>query len=280
MKFLEIKNKIKNNRGFNSLKEIKEKGLRIVRNTKTGDYWLIEEEFLKPVIKSPRECKSIIIKIEDLKYKVIMCHKSKNELKKENAFILDYIEWGEKEGFNERPTCKSRKYWWDLEEQEKALCSYPMVNNERLIFCKNENMYNDANLVGIYPKSNFNFDLLYSLNASYNMINMELLGIANLGEGAIKQNPTYIKNSIIVSPLLIAIKEIKFLNRPIYSIFTELGFDSNKPIREQEPNPLPDRKALDDIVFNVIGLTEEERKEVYYAVAELVQNRLKKAKSI
>jgi len=75
MKFSEIKDKIKNNRGFNSLKEIKERGLRIIRNTKTGDYWLIEEEFLKPVIKSPRECKSIIIKPEDLKYKVIMCHK-------------------------------------------------------------------------------------------------------------------------------------------------------------------------------------------------------------
>jgi hypothetical protein len=69
-------------------------------------------------------------------------------------------------------------------------------------------------------------------------------------------------------------------NRPIYSIFTELGFDPDKPIREQEPNPLPDRKLLDDIIFDVLGLTEKERREVYYAVAELVQNRLKKAKSV
>ena len=43
---------------------------------------------------------------------------------------------------------------------------------------------------------------------------------------------------------------------------------------------MPDRKALDDIVFDALGLTEEERKEVYWAVAELVQNRLKKAKSV
>ncbi len=63
-------------------------------------------------------------------------------------------------------------------------------------------------------------------------------------------------------------------------IFTELGFDPNKPIREQEPNPLPDRKALDDIVFDVLGLSEEERKEVYWAVAELVKNRLEKARSV
>jgi hypothetical protein len=42
---------------------------------------------------------------------------------------------------------------------------------------------------------------------------------------------------------------------------------------------LPDRKALDDIIFDALGLTEEERKEVYWAVAELVQNRLQKARS-
>ncbi len=64
------------------------------------------------------------------------------------------------------------------------------------------------------------------------------------------------------------------------SIFTELDFDPKNPIREQEPNPLPDRKVLDDIVFDALGLTEEERKEVYWAVAELVKNRLEKAKSV
>ncbi|MGC8798597.1 MAG: hypothetical protein ACP5PK_08065, partial [candidate division WOR-3 bacterium] len=72
----------------------------------------------------------------------------------------------------------------------------------------------------------------------------------------------------------------KFINREILTIFTELGFDPNKPIREQEPNPLPDRKALDDIIFDALGLTEEERKEVYWAVAELVKTRLEKARSV
>ncbi|MEO0214745.1 MAG: hypothetical protein ABIL12_04425, partial [candidate division WOR-3 bacterium] len=72
----------------------------------------------------------------------------------------------------------------------------------------------------------------------------------------------------------------KISRREIKSIFTELGFDPEKPIREQEPNPLPDRKALDDIIFDALGLTEEERKEVYWAVAELVKTRLEKARSV
>ncbi len=44
--------------------------------------------------------------------------------------------------------------------------------------------------------------------------------------------------------------------------------------------PLPDRKALDDIVFDALGLTEEERKEVYWSLAELVKARLDKARSV
>ncbi|MCD6129971.1 MAG: hypothetical protein J7J10_03350, partial [Deltaproteobacteria bacterium] len=65
----------------------------------------------------------------------------------------------------------------------------------------------------------------------------------------------------------------------VKSIFSELGFDKNKPIRSQQPKPLPDRAELDNIVFDELGLTEQERKEVYWAVAELVKNRLDKAGS-
>jgi len=43
---------------------------------------------------------------------------------------------------------------------------------------------------------------------------------------------------------------------------------------------LPDRKELDDIVFDALGLTEEICKEVYWSVAELVKARLDKAKSV
>jgi len=44
--------------------------------------------------------------------------------------------------------------------------------------------------------------------------------------------------------------------------------------RKQKPNLLPDRKALDDIVFDILGLTEDERNEVYWSVCELVKSRL------
>ena len=45
--------------------------------------WKIEEEFLKPVIKSPKESDTILIDPQKLKYKIFICNKSKEELKKE-----------------------------------------------------------------------------------------------------------------------------------------------------------------------------------------------------
>jgi hypothetical protein len=74
----------------------------------------------------------------------------------------------------------------------------------------------------------------------------------------------------------------KIKNRQINTIFEECGIDpeSKIPIEEQEPKPLPDRAELDNIVFDALNLTEEERKEVYRAVCRLVWNRISKAKSV
>lgn len=163
-----------------------------------------------------------------------------------------------------------------------------MVNNERLIFSLNNGLPNDANLVGVYPREDSfrNEEFVLSLNSTYNMLNMELLGVANLGEGAIKQNPTYIKKALIVHPRYLKghIEDNSFLydicQREIVTIFDEVGIDPRRPIRDQDPDPRPDRKALDDIVFDVLGLTEDERREVYWSVCELVKHRLDKAKSI
>jgi len=42
----------------------------------------------------------------------------------------------------------------------------------------------------------------------------------------------------------------------------------------------PDRRALDEVVFDVLGLTEGEREAVYDAVVKLVQSRLERARSV
>jgi hypothetical protein len=281
----QIKPRIKNIGDFGNIEKMKEMNLRVVYNREEDAYWLIEEEFLKPAIKSPRECKSIIVKVKDLKYKIFMCNKSKRELKGTKA--IEYIVWGEKQKYNKRPTCASRKYWWNLGERNKAIinCNYMINEIIRFYFGK---YYVSDDFQSIYS-SKYEKSLNLILNSTLIFTFLNILGRSNFGGGLLKIQTSEIANLLILNPKIfhnyandINIDKL-FLsigNRDIKSIFQELGFDPIKPIREQKPNPLPDRKALDDIVFDALELSEEERREIYWATAELVKNRLDKARSV
>ncbi len=277
---IEIKNKIRNLGDFKSLDEIKKANLRIVRNMKTNDYWLVEEGFLKPVIKSLKE----LLKIEDNKnfrFKVLICNMEESKLR--NKKVLDYIKWGEQEKYNLRPSCSSRKSWYSIETQIPGDFIFSMTYGDRYLSPINEGYNVDAAIYQVYIKELYkrylSFFKIY-FNCSIFPLFIEIFSRVMTGSLPLAQMKAY--EWLSVGVFLFADNQSKklFINRPIYSIFTELGFDPSKPIREQEPNPLPDRKALDDIVFDALGLTEEERKEVYWAVAELVKTRLEKARSV
>ena len=121
-------------------------------------------------------------------------------------------------------------------------------------------------------------------NSITNYLCRELLSGAHsaLGLGALWTAVYEFKQLFILDPKLLEnLKlEIIMVYREPKSIFEELGFDPSKPIREQEPNPLPDRAELDNIIFDELGLTAAERKEVYWSVCELVKQRLEKARSL
>ncbi|HEM55955.1 MAG TPA: hypothetical protein ENO30_04240 [Thermodesulfobium narugense] len=164
---------------------------------------------------------------------------------------------------------KAPLLWVDL-RGDKHICHF---NKDNLPF--------EHNFYGIFGKNIENKTVCLFLNSTLVWFFIEVLGRKGLGGGAIRM----VRIDLLQLPCLKSLhldfdKFQGFVNREIKSVFTELGFDPNKPIREQEPNPLADRKALDDIVFDALGLTEEERKEVYWSVAELVKNRLEKARSV
>jgi len=116
------------------------------------------------------------------------------------------------------------------------------------------------------------------INSTLFYLLVEIYGRKLMGEGVLLIYGPEISSIPMLLKITSSFKESILMREP-KSIFEELGFDQTKPIREQEPNPLPDRAELDGIIFDALGLTEEERKEVYWAVAELVKQRLEKARS-
>ncbi|MFH1335435.1 MAG: hypothetical protein ABII96_02865, partial [Candidatus Zixiibacteriota bacterium] len=101
----------------------------------------------------------------------------------------------------------------------------------------------------------------------------ELFGRSTLGQGALKTEGIDIKKL----PTL----KIESLNKrnkdKILSAFTKISNRQILPIFEEIEQK--DRQELDNVFFDILGLTQEEKQQVYDAVCELVRNRLEKAKT-
>lgn len=290
MKFSEIKHKIKNLGNFKSLKEIKKAGLRIVKNTKTGDYWLIDEIHLDKILIPLGEICEIVTGIitgNNKKY-----YKKRKFALKDDGYSLVFKTPTE----HKKIMLKSNDANWFIKNinipfklKYAPILWVDIRRRKHIVYFNNDLLPFEHTFIGLKPKF-YNIDvknIILILNSTLNWFFFESLGRVSIS-GPIRMLGDEITFFPIINLEIFSklIKKIpvdyvySFLNREIKDVFTELGFYPNKPIREQEPNPLPDRKALDDIVFDALGLTEEEKKEVYWAVGELVQNRLKKAKSV
>jgi len=240
------------------------------------------------LIKSPRECRSILIDPKSLKYRVLLIHKDRSELSGKN--ILRYIEWGENQGFHLGSTCASRQKWYELEEKQGELLSMMSFNERYIFWLNNVRSFIDARLYGISLKeSNTDKKIILSaiLNSSFIPLFLELWGRVNLGQGALDVKVYEYGKMLIINPATIKegqIDRIKkklntLLEREVGSVFEE--FNANSPEEVSLEKIKPDRRELDKIVMGeILGLSEEEQLEVYRAVIDLVKSRIEKAKSV
>ncbi|MCW7070904.1 MAG: N-6 DNA methylase [Methanophagales archaeon] len=237
------------------------------------------------VIKSPRECRSVVVKPEDLKYRVLMIHKEKAELK--GTKVLEYIEWGEESPreFHKRSTCASRKRWWDLPQISDNLLSKRFINDTFSFF---------ANPQKFYVGDTFFCCKLESIKATSALLNstlysflVESFGRTMMGEGVLLIYGPEIKPMPLIDLSKSSTTKNKKLEksfdklsqRPIGSVFEELGATTPEEVALEKVKS--DRRELDEIVMGeILGLSGEEQLEVYRAVVDLVRSRLEKARSV
>jgi hypothetical protein len=253
------------------------------------EYWMHKEndEWIPNyVFKSPRECDSIFINLEKLRFRVLMIHKDKEELKDTN--VLKYILWGEENGYHERPTCVTRKRWYDLGEWRRPpLVWIKGIWTRHFIPYTAKKVYVDQQLYEIFPKKDIDERLLAALlNSSVTALFMELNGRVNFGEG-ILWIATYEAQSIpVINPSVIdsSTKEklLQVFNElgktAIGTIFDEIGTkDPNKVSIEKVKKT---RNQLDNIILSqLLQLSGRNQIDMYRAIIDLVNSRIEKAKS-
>jgi methylase of polypeptide subunit release factors len=234
------------------------KGLKLLKNG-IGEEVFIEEQFLKPVIKSPREIKGYVVKPKDLKFSVLMVGGfEREEISAKFPFLEKYLKRGEERGYPERSSLLSRRNWWELPNFHAVKILTQHASNEIHKFYFNESeILEDARLYGINGDKNL-FNLL---NFSFVQLQIQLTGRSNLGEGALDLAVYEIGNLLI-----------NIISNEVKNYLENFDIDKFN------------QKNLDIEILKSIGFREDEisrvLEELYEAVADLVNSRLAKAKSV
>jgi hypothetical protein len=258
--------------------------------------WGIEQEFWMHqdekgnwvpnyVIKSPRECKSIIVKPEDLKYRVLMIHKDREDLR--GTKVLRYIREGERKGYHLRPTCASRQRWYELPQIRAHVLSKRFVDVAFGFFLNPYELFVGDTFFSISLKNErWTRSIGAMFNSSLWSFMTEIYGRTVMGEGVLLIYGPEIAPMPVLDFSLLPVSQEKnlleklnnFRGRPISSVFSELG--ANSPEEVSLDRVKPDRRELDKIIMGeILGLTDDEQLEVYRAVVDLVKSRIEKAKS-
>lgn len=240
----------------------------------------IEAEFIKPVLRSPREFRTLAIKSDDLKSRVFLCLLSKGELhaqKKRGA--LRYIEWGETQctpdgiPWPEGPSVNARHPgWWSLGLVKPAQLFWAEHLGDSLAhrFCEVP-IYADHNLHLVHLKDGEDLDLVAALvNSGVGFLMQEAVARQSLGGGASKMIAADIENDVLI-PLLSGID--KTARNKIKAAFMELAPRAVGNIFEEVKKV--DRRELDCAVLEAIGVRPRLfEKRVHDALCTLVGERI------
>jgi hypothetical protein len=246
----------------------------------------IEEKFLKPVIKSPREVSSIYVPPTSIKTRIFVCNLPKTMLTGTKA--IDYINWGEKQTSKGRqkqaagiplpelPTLRGKELWYSIELKRPADFFCNRFFDDRIFFCYSNGVVEDQTFYGglLKVQGVSVVEQVAILNSSLTYLTACFSGRFALGEGVLQYAVYEMCNLFVLSADAFTKATLEALMEPFSLLKT-------RAIHEVEREMLqPDRRALDDVLFDALGLTVGEREAVYEAVIDLVQARLKKAESV
>ena len=225
--------------------------------------WGIEAEYRRPIMTTPRESRSLIVDPAILPKQIFMCHNDKKDLKGTGA--LDYIQWGESQGYHQRSGPKARRRWYDLRARNgsQLALNYLIDTTARTFFIQDRLLFGD-NFQELQSSIVSPLQLCAVMNSTVSQLMFNISGRANFGGGLMKIQTFETESLSIVNPAL--------LPEPDAAIFATTNWDVLQPSAE--------RQELDTAIYDALGLTPGEREAVQAGVAELVNNRKRRARSV
>lgn len=244
--------------------------------------WGIEKRFLEPIVTSPKNIQ-IRLTTKEISEWLLTIHETKEELSSLNA--LKYIEHGEDvdvrirggkdkgenvKGYQNLSTLKARDIWYSIPKREPAPLLFSCKIWERLVVAVNEaKVQADKAFYEIRPKNTKDINVLAGiLNSTLTALFAELYG-RFYGGGVLELEIYECKDLPVVNPEKLTSKE----RRKIEDAFSQVCEAQNKGDEKLE---LTARMELDNAVFDVLNLKENERQQVYDGLESLRRMRLQR----
>jgi hypothetical protein len=236
--------------------------IRIVRAGDKTDH-LVEAKYLEPEVHNLMETNGVFgvrINPADLRLQVFLCGAERVTLKGTHA--LKYIQWGEKEGFDEGSTCAARAEsgeWYDLRPRARGDVLWPMAQQYRhVVPFNNRELLANHNLFDVHAGTGVDARVLCGvLNSTLIAMHKHLFGRWAGTEGNLKTEVIDVK----MLPVPDVRKASSAVAKRIRDALDTMMERRTRNLTDEFDDPA--RLALDDAVLALLGLTDiREREQV------------------
>jgi hypothetical protein len=230
------------------------------------DEYDIGDEYLHPLVKSPRNLNERIIAPDRLERKLLKVNNpDKSSLSKG---LQKFIEWGEDQEYPSRRTIQGRNPWYDIgSDIKKSQIVWQRTHyTKHAVYYSDEPVYATDRFYGIDIDQDMYHPKVFAalLNSSLYAL-IKILYSSEMSGRSIDTAVYELESFPIPEPEVISNDEEKTL----IEAFEEL--DQHEPEAVYDEFDLEARCKLDEVVFDILDANEEEQEEVYQSVERLIK---------
>lgn len=248
-----------------------------------GEVRAIEAQYLEPEVHSLMEIDGFTVSPEDCSRQILLVGKKKKELK--GTYVLDYINWGESQGYHKGSTCASRegetKTWYDLTGHNRGQLFWPMAQQYKHAIPVNEHdLICNHNLFDIYCDKQDMAAYAGILNSSFVVLSKHQFGRPVGVEGNLKTEVVDVNMMLVPDPRKATKKQLERIEKAFNKMkdrkalyflserrlkemaYTQAGkLDELKNLSDVCELDMPDRRELDDAVLEMLGISSKGRRD-------------------
>ncbi|MFN2138812.1 MAG: class I SAM-dependent DNA methyltransferase [Candidatus Promineifilaceae bacterium] len=233
--------------------------------------WRIEPQFRLPLLKSLRGVDRLEIAPEETPLEVLLVPPDTNL---EGTAVASYIQWGEEQGFQKRRTCANRQPWYSLQPLHAAPLIMPKgIWHRHFAPLLSGDVTVDQQLYQIVLSPYMPLRAIAALlNSAWFALQVELRGRVSFGKGLLWLAAYELEDVQLPDPRQFSDVQVERLTGAFDAL-------AGRPMSGSlEELAMPDRRELDEAVFDILGFSARERKETLDSLVDRLASRIQRAR--